>query len=112
MKMHFTIQTDENTKKINHAMLERVQYLLTYASLDKSFWAEALVYASHLMNRLSSTAIGGKTLLDIWSSGAAQDYSLLSVFGCPAYFHVKERKLDPRAKKFAFLSVKKIFEKL
>jgi len=26
------------------------------------------------MNKLSSTAIGGKTLLDIWSGGAAQDY--------------------------------------
>ena len=74
--------------------------------LDKSFWAETLVYASHLMNRLSSTAIGGKTLLDIWSSGAAQDYSLLQVFGCPTY-SVKDDKLNPLAKKFVFLRVKR-----
>ena len=62
--------------------------------LDKSFWAETLVYASHLMNRLSSTAIRRKTLLDIWLGGAAQDYSLLRVFGCLAYFGVIDDNLN------------------
>jgi len=38
------------------------------------------MYASHLMNYLSLTVIGGKTSLDIWSGRAAQDYSLLRVF--------------------------------
>jgi len=51
---------------------------------------------------LSSTAIGGKTALDIWSGGAAQDYNLLQVFGYQAYFNVKDDKLNPREKKFAF----------
>ena len=73
MKIHFTLRKDEITKKINYALLEKVQYLLSTASLDKSFWAETLAYASHLLKRLSSTAIGGKTLLDIWSGGAAQE---------------------------------------
>jgi len=39
--------------------------LLSNALLDKTFWAEALEYASHVMNILSSTAIKGKTPLDI-----------------------------------------------
>ena len=56
------------------------------ARLDKSFWTEAIVYASHLINGLSSTAIGGKTTLDIWSGGAAYDYDLRRVFRNPAYF--------------------------
>jgi len=30
---------------------------------------------------------------------AAQDYDSLRIFGCPAYYHLKEGKLDPRAKK-------------
>ena len=64
-------------KEINRSLLEKAQYLLSNARLDKSFWVEAIVYASHLINRLSSTAIGGKTLLDIWSSRAAHDYGLL-----------------------------------
>ena len=32
---------------------------------------EAIIYASHLINELSSTMIGGKTPLDIWTGGAA-----------------------------------------
>ena len=60
-------------------MLEKVQCLLSNAQLDKSFWVEAIIYASYLINGLSSTAIGGKTSLDIWLSGAAQDYDLLWV---------------------------------
>ena len=56
---------------------------------------------------LPSYAIRGKIPLKIWSSRTAQDYSLLRVFGCPAYFRVKECKLDPREKEFVFLSVKR-----
>ena len=52
-------------KELNRTLLENVQYLLSNASLDKSFWVESLVYASHLINKLASIAIGGKTPLDI-----------------------------------------------
>ena len=34
--------------------------------------------------------------------GAAQDYSLLWVFGCSVYFIVKDDKLNMRVKKFMF----------
>ena len=37
--------------------------------------AEAIVYASLLLNRLPTTTIGGKTLLKIWSGEAARDHS-------------------------------------
>ena len=92
---------------MNRSLLKKVWCLLSNASLDKTFWAEALVYASHLMNSLSSIAMGGKTLLDIWSGGAAQEDILLRVFGSPAYFSVKDGKINPRAKKFIFLGVKR-----
>jgi len=65
------------------------------------------MYANHLMNCLSSTVIGGKTPLNIWSGGAAQDYSLLWVFGSSAYVSAKGGKVNLRAKEFMFLGVKK-----
>ena len=37
--------------------------------------------------------------MEVWSGKAAQDYDSLRVFGCPTYYHFKEDKLDPRAKK-------------
>jgi len=58
------------------------------------------------MNRLSSTAVEDKTPLDIGSGGAAQEYGLLRVFGCLAYFSVKDDKLNPRVKKFVVLGIK------
>ena len=59
---HFTEGTNELAKEINRSLLEKVRWWLSNAGLDKSFWAEAIVYASHLMNR--STAIGGKAPLE------------------------------------------------
>ena len=74
-------------------LLEKVRYMLSNAGLSKKFWAKALAYACYLVNRLSSSAIGGKTPLEAWSEKAAADYDLLRVFGCPAYYHVKDLSL-------------------
>jgi len=93
---------------MNRSVLEKVRCLLSNAELDKSFWDEALEYASHLMNRLLSTAIRDKTPLDIWSDGATQDYDLLQVFRCPTYFSIKDDKLNLRAKMFVFLGARGI----
>ena len=79
--------------------------MLSNAGLGKEFWAEALVYACHLVNRLPSTAIGGKTPLEKWSGKPATDYDSLHVFSSTAYYHVKESKLDPRAKKTIFMGI-------
>ena len=68
------------------------------------------MYASHLINGLS-TAIGGKTPLEVWSKKATQDHDLLQEFGSPAYFGAKDGKVNPRAKKFVLLGVKK-YERL
>ena len=81
--------------------------MLSSALLDKISWAEALVYASRFMNKLLSTAKGGKTPLDIWSDGASQVYSLLWIFECSIYFGVKDDKLTPRAKKFVCFFVRR-----
>ena len=51
--------------------------------------------------------IGGKTPLDICSSGAAQDYDLLRVFESQAYFSAKNDKVNSQVKKFVFLGVKR-----
>ena len=42
--------------------------------------------ASHFINGLSSTAIGGKTTMEVWSGKATQGHGLLQEFGSPAYF--------------------------
>jgi len=63
-------------------------------------------YASYLLNRLPTTTIGGKTLLEIWSGRATRDHDSLRVFGCPAYVDVKKEILDSKVNKLVFLGYK------
>ncbi|KAK9215025.1 hypothetical protein WN944_007028 [Citrus x changshan-huyou] len=110
IKRHFTVrhtpQQNGVAERMNRTLLEKVRCMLSNAGLDKKFWAEAVSYASHLVNRLPSVAIGGKTPMEMWSGKYAQDYDSLRVFGCPAYYHVKDGKLDPRARKAIFVGFK------
>ncbi|KAE8690124.1 hypothetical protein F3Y22_tig00110926pilonHSYRG00104 [Hibiscus syriacus] len=104
----YTMKTkDENgvAERMNRTLVEKVRCILSNAGLGKEFWVEALVYACHLVNRLPSTAIGGKTPLEIWFGEPAIDYDSLHVFGSTVYYHVKESKLDPRAKKAIFIGI-------
>ena len=106
---HFTVrdtsQQNGVAERMNRTLLEKVRCMLSNAGLGKQFWAEAIMYASHLINRLPSAALNGKTPLEVWSGKTTNDYDTLRVFGSTAYYHVKESKLDPRAKKALFMGV-------
>ncbi|KAG8475193.1 hypothetical protein CXB51_031757 [Gossypium anomalum] len=71
--------------------MEKVRCMLSNANLLKSFWAEA-----------ASTK---KTPQEVWS-GIPSNYSDLNIFGCPAYAHADNGKLEPRSIKCVFLGYK------
>ncbi|KAG8478549.1 hypothetical protein CXB51_028301 [Gossypium anomalum] len=73
--------------------------------MEKSFWAEAASTACFLINRSPSIAIEKKTPQEVWSGNPA-NYSDLKIFGCPAYAHVNNGKLEPRSIKCVFLGYK------
>ncbi|CAL9030129.1 unnamed protein product [Prunus brigantina] len=81
---HFTVretpQQNGVAERMNRTLLEKVRCMLSNAGLGKAFWAEAITYASHLINRLPAAANEGKTPMEVWES-----------------------KLDPRAKKALFM---------
>nr|GEX66090.1 putative leucine-rich repeat protein, plant-type [Tanacetum cinerariifolium] len=68
----------------------------------ETFWAEATCTAAYLINRSPSTAIEKKTPMKIWS-GHLSDYGMLRIFGCVAYLHDKQGKVEPRAIKCVLL---------
>ena len=90
---------------MNRTLLEKVRCMLSNAGLGKQLWAETVMYASHLINRLPSAALNGKIPLEVWSGKPANDYDTLRVFGSTAYYHVKESKFDLGAKKALFMGV-------
>ncbi|KAG8489147.1 hypothetical protein CXB51_017180 [Gossypium anomalum] len=79
--------------------------MLSNANLPKSLWAKAASTACFLINRSSSVAIEKKTPQEVWS-GNPVNYSNLKIFGCPAYAHVDNGKLEPRSIKCVFLGYK------
>ncbi|GJU57696.1 transposable element [Tanacetum coccineum] len=79
--------------------------MLSNAGLGKEFWVEAVIYVCHLVNRLPSSAIDGKTPFKKWYGKPATNYESLHIFGSAVYYHVKESKLDPRAKKVLFMGI-------
>ncbi|KAG8475340.1 hypothetical protein CXB51_032188 [Gossypium anomalum] len=85
--------------------MEKVRSMLSNANLQKSFWAEAASTTCFLINRSLSIAIEKKTPQEVWSGNPA-NYSDLKIFGCPAYAHVDNGKLEPRSIKCVFLGYK------
>ncbi|KAG8482489.1 hypothetical protein CXB51_024203 [Gossypium anomalum] len=79
--------------------------MLSNANLPKLFWAEAASTACFLINRSLSVAIEKKTPQEVWSGNPA-NYSDLKIFGCPAYAHVDNGKLELRSIKCVFLGYK------
>ena len=66
---------------------------------------EATSTTCFLINRFPSIDIDKRTSHEVWSSTPAS-YSDLKIFGCNAYAHVDNRKLEPRFIKCVFLSYK------
>ena len=64
---------------MNKTLVEKVRCMLSNAELGREFWAEAVTYAQHLVNRLPSSAIDDKTPLEVWSGKPATDYDSLHV---------------------------------
>ena len=55
-----------------------------------------------MINKSPSSTLGFKTPQELWS-GKPPDFSNLRIFGFPAYGHIKQGKLEPRAIKGYFL---------
>ncbi|KAH9752645.1 hypothetical protein KPL71_014775 [Citrus sinensis] len=98
----YTPQQNGLAERMNRTIIERVRCMLLNANLSKGFWAEAVTTTAYLINRSPSSALGFKTPQELWS-GKPQDLSNLRIFGCPAYAHLKQGKLEPRAVKGYFL---------
>ena len=97
---HFTVretpQQNGVSERMNQTLIQKVHCMLSNTGLGKQFWAETLEYTHHLINRLPSSAIGGKIPIEVWYGKPATNYDSLHIFGYSAYYHIKELKLDPR----------------
>ncbi|KAH9800568.1 hypothetical protein KPL71_000711 [Citrus sinensis] len=100
--IRFTLQQNGLAERMNRTLIDKTRCLLINSKLPRSLWAEAVSTASYMVNKSPSSAIGFKTPEELWS-GRPGKYEHLRVFGCPAYVHVRQGKLDAIATKGIFV---------
>lgn len=100
--VRLTPQQNGLAERINRTLIENVICMLFNSNLSKHFWAEAVSTTAYLINRSPSSALIFKTPQEAWS-GKPLDISNLKIFGCPAYAHVSQGKLEPRTVKGYFI---------
>ncbi|KAG8489524.1 hypothetical protein CXB51_017540 [Gossypium anomalum] len=105
LTVRHTPQQNGVAERMNKTIMEKVRCMLSNVNLPKSFWAEVASIACFLINRSPSVTIEKKTPQEVWS-GNPTNYSNLKIFGCPAYAHVDNGKLEPRSIKCVFLGYK------
>lgn len=99
---HLTVrgmpQQNGLAERMNCTLFERIRCLMSNANMPKCFWEEALMTATHLVNRSPSLVIEFKKSIEKWTSHVS-DLSSLKVFGYVAHAHSREGRLDHKAKK-------------
>ncbi|KAH9687012.1 hypothetical protein KPL70_014605 [Citrus sinensis] len=100
--VRLTPQQNGLAERMNRTLMDKVRCMLVQAKFPKSLWAETLLTASYLVNLSPSAALDFKTPFEMWH-GKPASYVNLKVFGCPAYAHISQGKLAPRALKGQFL---------
>jgi hypothetical protein len=99
-----TPQQNGVAKRMNRTILVHVCCMLSNAGLwnKHGLWAEAASTSSYLINHSPNKAIDFKIPEEVCTCKPI-DYSNLGIFGCPAYDHVNNGKLVPRAQKCTFI---------
>lgn len=95
------------TERFNRTLFTTARAMRLAAGLPLKYWAYTLEAASHVINRLPTAALKGKSPYELWY-GTKPDLDHLRVFGCDVYVHDKHGKLDARAVKGKFLGYDKI----
>jgi transposase InsO family protein len=98
----YTPQQNGVAERMNRTIISKARCMLSNAGMHRRFWAEAASTACYLINRSPCIPLDKKTPIEVWS-GSPADYSQLRVFGCTAYAHVDNGKLEPKAVKCVFL---------
>ena len=90
------------SERKNIHLLEMTRTLMFQSNVPKIYWSDAILCATHLINRLPSSRLENKIPLEIlYQQKITFDH--LKIFGCTSFVHIKRKdKLD-------FVSTKTIF---
>ncbi|CAA7045660.1 unnamed protein product [Microthlaspi erraticum] len=97
----YTSQQNGVAQRLNRTIKNKVWSMLSKSVLSQKFWAEAISTVVFLINRSPSSIVDFAIPKELWTS-VMPSLMDLKRFGCVAYVHSSDGKLNPRAKKGIF----------
>uniref|UniRef100_A0A2N9J8P7 Integrase catalytic domain-containing protein n=1 Tax=Fagus sylvatica TaxID=28930 RepID=A0A2N9J8P7_FAGSY len=101
-----TPQQNGIAERKNGPILAIARALMLQMNVPKLFWADAVLTAAYLLNRMPSRILKGKSPFEMFFPGKNPFSVPPRVFGCVSFVHnhsPNRDKLDPRAHKCIFL---------
>jgi hypothetical protein len=98
-------QQNDVAERKNRTIMEAVKTMIHDQDLPMCLWAEATMIAVYVQNRLSHSALGFKTLEEMFTR-KKPEVGHLKVFGCLVFILIskeKRNKLEPSGKKGIFV---------
>jgi len=102
----YTLQENGISKRMNRTLVEMARAMLSDTGLPNAYWADAILYATHILNCVPTCAIADGLTLHEAFTGNRPSVAHLRIFGCKAHVHVpdeKRRKLDTKSVECIFL---------
>jgi hypothetical protein len=101
----YNSQQNGAAERKNRTIMEAVKTMIHDQDLPMCLWAEAAMVVVYVQNRLSHSALGFKTLEEMFTR-KKPEVSHLKIFGCTVFIHIlkeKRNKLEPSRKKGIFV---------
>jgi transposase InsO family protein len=95
------------SERKNRTLMNMVRSMLVARNVPKVFWPEAVVWATHVLNRSPTLSVKDMTLEEAWS-GVKPLMQHFRVLGCIAYVHVldsQRKKLDDKSTRCILLGL-------
>jgi transposase InsO family protein len=95
----YTPQQNGVAERKNRTLLNMVRSMLNAKNVPKTFWPEALKWATYILNRSPTLSVKDMTPEKAWS-GTKPAVHHFRVFGCLAHVHIPDvhrRKLDDKS---------------
>ena len=99
-----TSQHNGLAKRRNRTLLDMVRLMMAQANLPISFWGDALLSTTYIINRVPSKYVPS-TPYELWK-GETHDLSIMRPWGSTTYIHNTSHeygKLGPRGKNCIFI---------
>lgn len=100
----YSAQQNGLTERMNRTLMDRVRCMLIDSDLKRVFWAEALNYATKIVNSVPRKGMG-KIPDEMWYDRVV-NFDAFKRFGCTAFAHVpaqKRKKLDVKGVECIFV---------